>query len=215
MFYNEIILLVDGVRLIGDLSIPEGAKSLIIFSHGSGSSRLSKRNKQVASYLQKQGIATLLIDLLTYNEDLNTANRFNIELLTERLVLVTKWLEGYSTTKGFVMGYFGASTGAASALLAAVKLPHIFAVVSRGGRPDLALEDLSKVKVPVLLIVGSKDDEVLALNRKALDKIRCEKELAIVPGATHLFEENGCMEKVAELACSWFKSHTLTFKLHV
>ena len=210
MFYNEIILLVDGVRLIGDLSIPEGAKSLIIFSHGSGSSRLSKRNKQVASFLQKQGIATLLFDLLTYNEDLNTANRFNIELLTERLVLVTKCLEAYSTTKGFAMGYFGASTGAASALSAAVKLPHIFAVVSRGGRPDLALEDLSKVKVPVLLIVGSKDDEVLALNRKALDKMRCEKELAIVPGATHLFEENGCMEKVAELACSWFNSHTLS-----
>ena len=210
MFYNEIILLVDGVRLIGDLSIPEGAKSLIIFSHGSGSNRLSKRNKQVASYLQKQGIATLLIDLLTYNEDNNSANRFNIELLTKRLVLVTKWLEEYSTTKGFAMGYFGASTGAASALLAAVKLPHIFAVVSRGGRPDLALEDLSKVKVPVLLIVGSKDDEVLALNRKALGIMRCEKELAIVPGATHLFEENGCMEKVAELACDWFKIHTLS-----
>lgn len=212
MFYNEIILPVDSVRLIGDLSIPKGAKSLIIFSHGSGSSRLSERNKQVASYLQKRGIATLLFDLLTYEEDLITANRFDIELLTERLIQVTKWLESYPATKELALGYFGASTGAASALSAAIKLPQVFAVVARGGRPDLALGDLSKVKVPVLLIVGSKDDEVLALNRKTLDKMRCEKELAIVPGATHLFEEYGCMDKVAELACNWFKSHTLSHK---
>jgi putative phosphoribosyl transferase len=207
MFYSEISLPVDGVRLIGDLSMPEGAKSLIIFSHGSGSSRLSPRNQQVASYLQKRGIATLLFDLLTPEEDIEEANRFDIRLLTKRLCEVTKILEELSTTKGIALGFFGASTGAASALDAAAKLPQVFAVVSRGGRPDLASTDLSKIKVPVKLIVGSKDTTVLALNRLVFDKLRCKKELAIVPGATHLFEEDGSMEKVANLAYNWFNTH--------
>ena len=207
MFYREISIPIDGVRLTGDLHMPKGAKSLIIFSHGSGSSRLSSRNQQVASYLQKKGIATLLFDLLTPEEDLNKANRFDISLLTKRLLQVTKWLEDYSATQGIALGYFGASTGAACALTAAAKLPQIFAVVSRGGRPDLAADDLSKIKIPVLLIVGSKDIEVLELNRMAFDKMLCKKELAIVPGATHLFEEEGCMEKVADLAYNWFNAH--------
>lgn len=207
MFYSEISLPVNGVRLIGDLSMPEGAKSLIIFSHGSGSSRLSPRNQQVASYLQKRGIATLLFDLLTPEEDMEEANRFDIRLLTKRLCEVTKILEELSTTKGIALGFFGASTGAASALDAAAKLPQVFAVVSRGGRPDLASTDLSKIKVPVQLIVGSKDTTVLALNRLVFDKLRCKKELAIVPGATHLFEEDGSMEKVANLAYNWFNTH--------
>lgn len=207
MFYSEISLPVDGVRLIGDLSMPEGAKSLIIFSHGSGSSRLSPRNQQVAAYLQKKGIATLLFDLLTPEEDQEEANRFDITLLTKRLCEVTKILEELSTTKGIALGFFGASTGAASALDAAAKLPQVFAVVSRGGRPDLATTDLSKIKVPVQLIVGSKDTTVLALNRLVFDKLRCKKELAIVPGATHLFEEDGSMDKVADLAYNWFNTH--------
>lgn len=207
-FFSEISLPVDGVRLTGDLCMPDGAKSLVIFSHGSGSSRLSPRNQKVAAYLQKKGIATLLFDLLTPEEDLDVTNRFDIDLLTKRLILVTKWLEEFSTTKGVALGYFGASTGSASAFMAAAKLPQIFAVVSRGGRPDLAATDLSKIKTPVQLIVGSKDEDVLDLNRMAFDKMRCKKELAIVPGATHLFEEEGCMDKVAELAYGWFNTHT-------
>jgi len=207
MFYSEISLPFDGVRLIGDLSIPVGAKSLIIFSHGSGSSRLSPRNQKVASYLQKRGIGTLLFDLLTPEEDSIEANRFDIALLTKRLLQVTMFLEELSTTKGIALGYFGASTGAASALLAATKISNVFAVVSRGGRPDLADMDFSKIKVPVMLIVGSKDTEILTLNRLAFEKMRCKKELAIVPGATHLFEENDSMDKVADLAYSWFNAH--------
>lgn len=207
MYYHEISLFVDGVHLTGDLSIPDRAKTLIIFSHGSGSSRLSPRNKQVAAYLQKRGMATLLFDLLTPEEDLKQTNHFDIVLLSKRLIQVTEWIEAYSATKGMSVGYFGASTGAASALDASVKLPQIFAVVSRGGRPDLATTDLSKIKVPIQLIVGSKDVDIIELNRKAFDKMPCKKVLAIVPGATHLFEEDGCMEKVADLAYNWFNTH--------
>jgi putative phosphoribosyl transferase len=206
-YYSEISLPVDGVRLIGEMTIPPRIKALIIFSHGSGSSRHSSRNRQVANYLQDRQIGTLLFDLLTPEEDAIWENRFNIELLTERLVQVTKWLEDYSMTKAIPLGYFGASTGATSALMAAAKLHQIYAVVSRGGRPDLADKSLSKVKAPVLLIVGSHDDDVLALNESALEKLKCEKKLVVVEGATHLFEEKGALEQVAELAASWFKKH--------
>ncbi len=206
-YQNEVSIPVNGVRLKGDLLIPQGAKAIIIFSHGSGSSRFSKRNQHVAKYLQEHGFGTLLFDLLTAREDQNYYNRFAIDLLKERLEAATVWLERLPAAKDTSIGYFGASTGAASALKAAARLTEIFAVVCRGGRPDLAMEDLPSVQAPTLLIVGSLDTQVLEFNREAFHELQCEKQLEIVEDATHLFEEPGKMEKVAELAAGWFKSH--------
>jgi pimeloyl-ACP methyl ester carboxylesterase len=196
-----------GVELIGDLLIPQNAKALIIFAHGSGSSRLSPRNKAVATALQNKNFGTLLFDLLSPQEDLSFANRFDIELLTKRLIKVTQWIKSIEETKNLKIGYFGASTGAASALKAAAYLPTIYAVVSRGGRPDLAMEDLNKVKTPTLLIVGSLDTEVIQLNKEALIHLSGIKELKIIEGASHLFEEKGTMEKVIEAAIAWFQRY--------
>jgi dienelactone hydrolase len=185
---------------------------VIVFAHGSGSSRLSSRNRFVARVLQQARLATLLLDLLTAEEeqiDLRTRQlRFDIDLLARRLVEATEWLAGDVSVGGLPVGYFGASTGAAAALIAAAELPDSTrAVVSRGGRPDLAGAALPKVKAPTLLMVGGDDYEVIELNRKALNELQCEKKLEIIPGATHLFEEPGTLEQVAELARDWFKHY--------
>jgi len=196
----------DSVNLEGSLVIPEGAKAIVLFAHGSGSSRFSPRNNFVAEVLQKAGLATLLFDLLTEEEDRVYETRFNIELLVERLKIATKWLKAEESTKDLKIGYFGSSTGAAAALQAAASV-EINAVVSRGGRPDLAMEYLDKVTAPTLLIVGGNDTAVIEMNQSALLSLKTEKELEIVPGATHLFEESGALEKVADLATTWFKKH--------
>jgi putative phosphoribosyl transferase len=206
-YHNEVKIDVGKVILEGELVIPVNAAGIVIFSHGSGSSRFSSRNKSVAEFLQHNRIGTLLFDLLTPAEDRQYENRFDIELLTKRLINTTQWLEKFPHAGECRIGYFGASTGAASALKAAAYLPNIGAVVSRGGRPDLAGESLPKVGAPTLLIVGSLDYDVLQLNRKAYDQLACEKELVIVDGATHLFEESGTLEQVAELAMHWFEKH--------
>lgn len=196
---------VDSVTLEGALAIPDHAQGLVVFAHGSGSSRFSPRNNAVAQVLRQAGIGTLLLDLLTEQEDAVYETRFDIELLTERLLLATHWLQTQPDAHHLVMGYFGASTGAAAALKAAATLgTSIGAVVSRGGRPDLAKEALSQVQSPTLLIVGGKDTAVLHLNREALARLAGEKELVIVPGATHLFEEPGALEQVAQAATQWF-----------
>jgi len=199
---------IDTIALAGNLVIPEGARGLVVFAHGSGSSRFSPRNTFVANTLNQAGIATLLIDLLTEEEDEVYETRFNISLLTERLVAVAGWLGGQSETKDLKIGFFGASTGAAAALCAAAVFDSpVRAVVSRGGRPDLADKDLEEVSVPTLLIVGGEDREVIALNEYAFEKLSCKKKLEIVPGATHLFEEPGTLEEVARLATAWFKKY--------
>lgn len=198
----------DSVVLPGDLVMPAVTTSLVIFAHGSGSSRRSPRNTFVASVLQHGSIATLLFDLLTPEEDIEYAMRFDIELLTQRLEAVTLWVEAHPELSVLPLGYFGASTGAAAALGAAADLPdRIRAVVSRGGRPDLTARDLGLVKAPTLLIAGGLDHEVIQMNREALSAIQAEKKLSIVPGATHLFEEPGTLEEVARLASDWFKTH--------
>lgn len=197
------------VSLTGDLIVPAHASSVVLFAHGSGSSRLSPRNTYVASVLQQAGIATLLFDLLTHEEDRDYATRFDIELLTRRLLAATTWVKQQPQTRNFKIGYFGASTGAAAALQAAAELGNgVDAAVSRGGRPDLAGEAaLRKVSAPTLLIVGGHDDEVIELNEQAYALMDCEKELAIVPGATHLFEEPGTLEQAAHKAANWFVLH--------
>lgn len=195
--------------LEGDLQVPEGAVGVILFAHGSGSSRHSTRNRYVAGELQVAGLATLLIDLLTPEEeaiDQHTAHlRFDIPLLADRLVAATRWLGEDPATRALRIGYFGASTGAAAALLAAAALPdRVGAVVSRGGRPDLAGDALPRVLAPTLLIVGSRDPAVLDLNRAAMARMQTVTRLEIVPGATHLFEEPGTLEVVTHLARDWF-----------
>lgn len=195
------------VELEGDLVIPQNASGIVIFSHGSGSSRKSTRNRMVARLLQQHQIATLLFDLLTPEEDMSYANRFNINLLTSRLVGVTRWFEAHYADEHLPIGYFGASTGAASALKAAAVLPQVKAVVSRGGRPDLAIDQLPGITAPVLLIVGSLDHDVLQLNRMALANLGGERKLKIINGAAHLFEEPGKLEEVAEAALAWFETH--------
>lgn len=206
-FYKETNIPVGSVTLKGELFIPRKATSVIIFSHGSGSSRFSQRNQMVAKYLQQKNFGTLLFDLLTEEEDKQYHNRFDIDLLTKRLAGATEWLERLPAAKDCRIGYFGASTGAASALKAAALLPQVQAVVSRGGRPDLAMADLHRVEAPALLIVGSLDYDVLQMNKEALKQLECEKKLEIVEGATHLFEEKGTMEKVCELAAAWFEKY--------
>ena len=191
---------IDSIALKGILNLPKNAKSVVIFAHGSGSSRFSPRNNFVARILQKAGLGTLLFDLLTEEEDSVYETRFNIGLLAERLVAATKWF--MKEHKTFKIGYFGASTGAAAALQAAAEI-RINAIVSRGGRPDLA-KNLDKVKAPTLLIVGGYDDVVIELNKKAHEKIKAKKKLVIVPEATHLFEEPGKLEEVSRLAKEWF-----------
>ncbi len=196
------------VILDGTLVLPDGAEGVVVFAHGSGSSRLSPRNLFVARTLQKAGFGTLLFDLLTKEEDYVYENRFDIDLLTARLVGATRWLGAWSEANGLPVGYFGASTGAAAALQGAAQAgKEIRAVVSRGGRPDMAMPTLPKVLAPTLLIVGEQDPEVLQLNRLALAMLPGEKQLTIVPGATHLFEEPGALEKVATLARDWFLRH--------
>lgn len=197
------------VRLNGELTIPLGAVGLVLFAHGSGSSRHSPRNQSVARALHQEGIGTLLFDLLTEEEErieyYTRHLRFDIPMLAERLVTATKWAEKQEIARDLAIGYFGSSTGAAAALVAAAKLgDKISAVVSRGGRPDLADEALGKVKSPTLLIVGGRDDVVIELNEQARERLKCEKLLTIVPGASHLFEEPGTLEKVAQLAAEWF-----------
>jgi putative phosphoribosyl transferase len=198
------------IYLNGNLDIPEGARGFVVFVHGSGSSRFSPRNQYVAQEMQKDGLGTLLFDLLTEDEegiDMITRNfRFDIDLLSKRLIDVTRWLLNRADTKELNLGYFGASTGAAAALIAARELKEsVKAVVSRGGRPDLAGEYLMYVEAPTLFIVGGDDTEVIELNQWALERmVITDKELKIVPGATHLFEEQGALEKVARLAGDWF-----------
>jgi dienelactone hydrolase len=194
--------------LDGLLSLPEPTAGIVLFAHGSGSSRLSPRNTYVAEALQEAGLATLLFDLLTDEEAADRALVFDIPLLAERLAMATEWITAQPEASALPVGYFGASTGAAAALVAAARGGRdIAAVVSRGGRPDLADTDLPQVRAPTLLIVGGADDVVLELNRMALAKLTCEKELAIVPGATHLFEEPGTLDQVIALARDWFAGH--------
>ncbi|UOB17927.1 dienelactone hydrolase family protein [Abyssalbus ytuae] len=196
------------IRLNGILTIPKGAKRIVIFSHGSGSSHLSPRNNFVAGILNEEKIATLLFDLLTREEDKIYKNRFNINLLSQRLIEVTKWIKQNSATKIMNIGYFGASTGAASALRAAAYLGEdIKAIVSRGGRPDLAMNNLSEVTAPTLLIVGGLDLPVIELNNEAFKKLQCEKRIEIVPGASHLFEEPRKLEDMTILSKKWFKKY--------
>lgn len=196
------------ITLEGLLGLPEGARGVVLFAHGSGSSRLSPRNTFVARFLQQGGLGTLLFDLLSREEDADYGNRFNIDLLARRLVAVTRWLTARPEGAGKKLGYFGSSTGAAAALQGAAEVGGaIAAVVSRGGRPDLATPFLAEVAAPTLLIVGGLDTGVLELNRQALACLTAEKELAIVPGATHLFEEPGALEQAAELARDWFVRH--------
>jgi putative phosphoribosyl transferase len=197
------------ITLEGNLSIPDAARGVVLFAHGSGSSRHSPRNRFVAGTLQRRGLGTLLIDLLTADEeqtDLRTAHlRFDIDLLAQRLVAATDWLTSQPQTEHLKLGYFGASTGAAAALVAAAKRPErVAAVVSRGGRPDLAASALPRVKAPTLLIVGGEDGVVIDLNRQAYALLEVEKSLEIIPGASHLFEEPGTLEEVARLAGEWF-----------
>lgn len=198
-----------GVNLQGDLSVPAQSRGLVIFAHGSGSSRLSPRNQFVARQMNNAGLATLLFDLLTQQEEADRANVFDIGLLGRRLVEVTRWAKTLPDLDGLPVGYFGASTGAAAALVAAADMEEeVRATVSRGGRPDLARERLPEVLAPTLLIVGGHDEVVLELNREAQDSMtRSDVSLEVVPGATHLFEEPGALEKVAELAVAWFNRH--------
>ena len=197
-----------GLVLNGDLRLPEDATGLVVFAHGSGSSRLSPRNREVAASLNERGLATLLFDLLSDAEAGDRAKVFDIDLLAERLAAVTRWAQAEPGLGDLPLGYFGASTGAAAALCAAAELGGgISAVVSRGGRPDLAGSRLPQVQAPTMLIVGGADWQVLGLNEEAAKHLRCEHEVAVVPGATHLFEEPGALERVAELAAGWFSAH--------
>ena len=208
---QEVRLPVDGVTLVGDLARPAAARGVVLFAHGSGSSRHSPRNRAVARALRPSGLATLLIDLLTRGEEAEDAAtghlRFDIALLARRLMAVTDWLHEEPAAARLPVGYFGASTGGGAALVAAAERPEVFAVVSRGGRPDLAGAALPRVSAPTLLIVGGDDVPVIAMNRTAAARMRAEVRLEIVPGASHLFEEPGALERVAALAARWFEDH--------
>jgi putative phosphoribosyl transferase len=198
----------DGVRLEGVLGLPHPSAGVVLFAHGSGSGRHSPRNNFVAGVLQEGGFATLLVDLLEEREAADRRNVFDIDLLADRCLSAAGWLAEQPETRELSLGYFGASTGAAAALQAAARSPAgVGAVVSRGGRPDLAAAYLPQVQAPTLLIVGGYDYPVIQMNRQALDRLRCPKDLVIVPGATHLFEEPGALEEVARLARDWFRRH--------
>ncbi len=209
---REAFIPVDSITLPGELSVPGRAEGLVLFAHGSGSSRHSPRNQYVAQVIREAGVATLLFDLLTREEeriDLQTRHlRFDIVLLARRLAGATKWARKQKEIASLRIGYFGASAGVGAALIAAAEMDDdIGAVVSRGGRPDMAGEALSRVVAPTLLIVGGSDEMIIRLNEEALGKLQCVKELKIVPGATHLFEEPGKLEGVARLAADWFQRH--------
>jgi len=209
---KEVKISVGSQVLLGDLVCPENAKGVVLFAHGSGSSRLSSRNQMVARFLQDAQIATLLFDLLTQEEetiDIHTRElRFNIPLLSERLLTATEWINNDSSTRHLSVGYFGASTGGAAALCAAAEMGEkVRAVVSRGGRPDLAGNALSRVQSATLLIVGGNDFGVIELNSQAFELLACKKKLAIVPEATHLFEEPGALEEVGRMASLWFAEY--------
>lgn len=201
----DIEISVQNIALNGVLELPSRTKSLVVFAHGSGSGRYSERNSLVALGLQKSGIGTLLFDLLTDKEDDVYENRFDMELLTDRLIAVTKWCFEDEKTKELNIGYYGSSTGAAAALSSAAYWgTKIKALVSRGGRPDLAMDVLDLIEAPTLFIVGGNDKELVALNRQAYQKMGCVKKIEVIPGATHLFEEYGAMEKVSDLTTQWF-----------
>jgi dienelactone hydrolase len=211
-FFAIVQMPVDSVELEAELIIPAHAHGIVLFAHGSGSSRHSRRNQFVASVLRESGMGTCLLDLLTQSEEQKDSSsgefRFDIELLTNRLIGSTRWISRHPSAKTHRLGYFGASTGAAAALSAAAVVGNgISAVVSRGGRPDLAYDQLPHVLAPTLLIVGERDEAVLQLNKEAYQRLHCIRKLAIVPGATHLFEESGTLEKVANLAAGWFQYH--------
>jgi len=210
MKVEEIEIPLLSIHLKGDLVIPDKAIGIVVFAHGSGSSRFSPRNKLVAELMQQHGIGTLLFDLLTEEEDQIYENRFNIDLLVSRLIEATEWLTQYKVSKGFPIAYFGASTGAASALRAAAYFGKtIKAVVSRGGRPDLALSVLHLVTAPTLLIVGQLDVPVIKMNKQAFDQLDSIKEMKIIPGASHLFEEPGKLMEVSDLAIQWYKKYLI------
>jgi dienelactone hydrolase len=203
-----VILGAPALELEGTLTLPSGAGGVVAFAHGSGSSRFSPRNRFVAEVLHQAGVGTLLFDLLTEEESRDRAHVFDIPLLAGRLLLGAEWLATDPATRDLPVGYFGASTGAAAALVAAAERPeHVGAVVSRGGRPDLAGSHLGRVRAPTLLIVGEEDREVLHLNRQAYAQLHCTKHLVVIPGATHLFEEPGTLEEAARHAAQWFRTH--------
>lgn len=217
--HEEIKIVSGGVRLDGTLTIPAHALGVVLFAHGSGSSRHSPRNRRVAQALQRAGLGTFLFDLLTQDEervDEETAElRFDIDFLAGRLLIATHWIDQNDKAPGLPLGYFGSSTGAAAALVAAAsESTDIRAIVSRGGRPDLAAGALDRVHAPTLLIVGGEDTPVIAMNREAYDRLHCEKHIAIVPGATHLFHEPGALDRVADLAAQWFVNHLPTEGWH-
>lgn len=213
---SELSIPIGRVSLKGRFFMPENAVGMVLFSHGSGSSRKSPRNNYVAGVLQEKGLGTLLFDLLTEYEDKVYENRFNIGLLTRRLIEVTEWVMVYNHLEKLPIGYFGASTGAASALRAAGHFRDgIEAVVSRGGRPDLAMEDLPRVTAPTLLLVGGLDTPVIELNRQAQQAMIAPCKLEIIPGASHLFEEPGTLERVAALSATWFEKHFQKKESHV
>lgn len=209
---REVDIQSGDLTLRGDLTIPSGARSIVVFAHGSGSGRHSPRNRQVARFLNDRSHATLLMDLLTVDEeriDMRTAHlRFDIPLLAERVVMATKWLQTCEDTRELRVGYFGASTGGGAALVAAARIPDLVgAVVSRGGRPDLAEDALPLVQAPTLLIVGERDEPVIQMNRRAMARMQGTVRLEIVPRATHLFEEPGTLEEVSRLAGEWFSQY--------
>lgn len=209
---TDVIVQAETAQLEGNLARPEGANAMVLFAHGSGSSRHSPRNRSVAATLNEAGLATLLFDLLTPAEERidrqTRALRFDIDLLANRLTGAVDWVGSQASLRDLRIGLFGASTGAAAALIAAAHRPDaVGAVVSRGGRPDLAGEALSRVRAPTLLIVGGEDTTVIGLNRTASERLVAENRLAIIPGATHLFEESGALEEVSRLACAWFQQH--------
>jgi dienelactone hydrolase len=207
-FAQLVHISTDSVTLEGMLVIPVRAPGVVLFAHGSGSSRHSPRNTFVAEVLQRAGLGTLLIDLLSKEEDVSYETRFDIQLLADRLTAATRWLRAQPPTRDLGIGYFGASTGAAAALQAAAELGSVIkAVVSRGGRPDLAWEALERVRTPTLLIVGGDDTVVIELNQRAYARLQAEKQLVIIPGATHLFEEPGTLPEVARLAAAWFSRY--------
>jgi putative phosphoribosyl transferase len=207
---EEVAIPADGRQLRGEIRIPYGTTGIVVFAHGSGSSRHSPRNRSVAGELHKAGLATLLMDLLEEDEAEDRNKVFDVDLLASRLTHAVHWLEGKPETRALRIGLFGASTGAAAALVAAALEPaRVFAVVSRGGRPDMALPWLARVRAPTLLIVGGRDLTVLDWNKDAYRRLIAEKDLIVVPGATHLFEEPGALQAVARHACQWFARYLL------